>query len=59
MLIPKAETAVVDIRKLRDYCLNPGHAEGKQSATIFDNLGDDSGRRRRIARFLAARSQNE
>ena len=25
MIIPNAERAVVDIRKLRDYCLNPLH----------------------------------
>ena len=27
MFIPNAEHAVVDIRKLRDYCLNPLHQE--------------------------------
>lgn len=35
MLIPNAENAVVDIRKLRDYCLNPEHDEGKQKARLF------------------------
>ena len=35
MLIPHAERAVVDIRKLRDYCLNPMHREGKQKARLF------------------------
>ncbi|GET42571.1 DUF6883 domain-containing protein [Microseira wollei] len=35
MLIPNAEIAVVDIRKLRDYCLNPEHDEGKHKARIF------------------------
>lgn len=35
MLIPNAETAVVDIRKLRDYCLNPRHDEGKHKARLF------------------------
>ena len=34
MLMPNAECAVVDIRKLRDYCLNPLHDEGKHSAFI-------------------------
>jgi hypothetical protein len=27
--------AVVDIRKLRDYCLNPSHDEGKHKARLF------------------------
>jgi hypothetical protein len=35
MLIPNAENAVVDIRKLRDYCLNPEHDDGKHKARIF------------------------
>ena len=35
MRIPNAERAVVDIRKLRDYCLNPMHREGKQKARLF------------------------
>lgn len=35
MLIPNAERAVVDIRKLRDYCLNPLHPEGKHKARLF------------------------
>ena len=35
MTIPNAEHAVVDIRKLRDYCLNPTHDEGKHKARLF------------------------
>jgi len=32
MLVPNAERAVVDIRKLRAYCLDPTHADGKHKA---------------------------
>ena len=35
MVIPNAEHAVVDIRKLRDYCLDPLHPEGKHKARLF------------------------
>ena len=35
MIVPNAELAVVDIRKLRDYCLNPAHDEGKHKARLF------------------------
>ncbi|MGC8787808.1 MAG: DUF6883 domain-containing protein [Anaerolineae bacterium] len=35
MTIPNAERAVVDIRKLRDYCLSPAHHEGKHKARLF------------------------
>jgi len=39
MLVPNAERAVVDIRKLRDYCLNPLHDEGKYKARLFAAIG--------------------
>ena len=35
MLLPNAHRAVVDIRKLRDYCLNPEHDDGKHKARLF------------------------
>ena len=37
-LLPYAENAVVDIRKLRDYCLNPGHDDGKHKARLFRSI---------------------
>ena len=42
MLLPNAEKALVDISKLRDYCLNPNHEVGKHKARVFSaalNLG--------------------
>lgn len=38
MLIPNAENAVVDIRKLRDYCLNYNHQDGKHKAQLFSSI---------------------
>lgn len=35
MQMPNAEHAEIDIRKLRDYCLNPEHSEGKHKARLF------------------------
>ena len=35
MPIPHAENATVDIRKLRDYCLNPEHRQGQHKARLF------------------------
>ena len=37
-LLPYADRAVVDIRKLRDYCLNPDHDEGKHKARLFSSI---------------------
>lgn len=40
MKLPNAGNAVIDISKLRDYCLNPEHPEGKHKARVFrDKLG--------------------
>ncbi len=38
MLTPNAEQAVVDIRKLRDYCLNLEHDDGKHKARLFSSI---------------------
>jgi len=38
MQISNAENAVVDIRKLRDYCLNPEHSDGKHKARLFSSI---------------------
>ncbi len=38
MLIPNAEKAVVDIRKLSNYCLNLEHDEGKNKALLFSTI---------------------
>lgn len=34
-LLPNAENAVIDIRKLRDYSLNLAHPKGKDKARLF------------------------
>ena len=39
MIIANAERAVVDLRKLRDYCLNPLHDDGKHKARLFAAVG--------------------
>ena len=35
MKLPNGDRAVVDIAKLRDYCLNRGHPRGKHKARVF------------------------
>ncbi len=35
MLLPNGEIAIVDIRKLRDYCLNPDSPRGSNKARVF------------------------
>lgn len=44
MKIPHADRAEVSLRKLRDYCLNPSHDEGKHKARVFaSSLGMTAG----------------
>jgi|SRR5215213_4256726 len=35
MLLPNGKRAIVDIRKLRDYCLNPDNPRGGGKARVF------------------------
>jgi hypothetical protein len=40
--LPNLENAVIDIRKLRAYCLNANHPVGKHKARVFKSkLGID------------------
>ncbi len=38
MRLPNADRAVVDISKLRDYCLNPDHPWGRHKARVFASV---------------------
>jgi hypothetical protein len=33
--LPNGNLAIVDIRKLKDYCLNPHHWRGRHKARVF------------------------
>jgi len=33
--LPRGDKAIVDIRKIEDYCLNPSHPRGKHKARLF------------------------
>lgn len=35
MQLPNCANATIDIRKLRDYALNPNHPEGRHKARVF------------------------
>jgi hypothetical protein len=40
--LPNRDRAIVDLAKLRDYCLNPYHEDGKHKARVFKSaLGVD------------------
>jgi hypothetical protein len=33
--LPNGDEAVVDLRKLEDYCLSPSHPRGRHKARVF------------------------
>lgn len=35
MKLPNGDRAIIDIAKLRDYCLNPHHPYGRHKARVF------------------------
>ena len=35
MKLPNPELAVIDLKKLSDYCLNPEHPDGQHKARVF------------------------
>jgi hypothetical protein len=39
MRLPNGDRAVVDIRKLQDYCLNLQHPRGRSKARVFASVG--------------------
>jgi len=60
MKLPNGSRAVVDIEKLRDYCLSAVHPEGRHKARVFlSTLGitsEDAGKFREILISAAARN---
>ena len=39
MKLPNGERAIVDSRKLQEYCLNPHHSRGRNKARVFASAG--------------------
>jgi hypothetical protein len=39
MKLPNGARAIVDIEKLRSYCLNPHHPRGRNKARVFAAVG--------------------
>jgi len=35
MRLPHSDEAILDIRKIQDYCLNPAHPRGRHKARVF------------------------
>jgi hypothetical protein len=38
MKLPNGEASIVDLEKLRNYCLSPAHPRGRHKARVFHSL---------------------
>ncbi len=59
--LPNAPLAVIALAKLRDYCLNPDHPEGKHKARVFAaalGLGREDAQALRLAILQAVQTAN-
>ncbi|HEY7336168.1 MAG TPA: hypothetical protein VH639_14860 [Bryobacteraceae bacterium] len=58
MKLPNGEDAIVDLRKLEEYCLSPHHPRGRNKARVFASAGIhlDSAEALREALLWAAKS---
>jgi hypothetical protein len=60
MKLPHPDRAVVEIEKLRDYCLNPQHEDGKHKARVFTSaLGLTQADATWLREWLLAVASNE
>jgi len=55
--LPNGEHAIVDVRKLLEYCLNSQHPRGRNKARVFASVGfrEAEAEQLRIALLAAAR----
>jgi hypothetical protein len=51
-LLPNADQARIDPRKLRDYALNPSHSSGRYKAGFFAQMGYTAGNWQRLERDI-------
>ena len=61
MKLPDGANAIVEISKLRDYCLDPHHPRGRHKARVFLSaldLGQDDADFLRAALLEAAREED-
>lgn len=58
MRLPNGALAVVDIRKLRAYCLNPHHPRGRNKARVFASVGIREGDAEELRTALLQAARN-
>jgi hypothetical protein len=58
MRLPNGAGAIVDIQKLRVYCLNPDHLRGRHKARVFASVGIRAGDAGELRDALLRAAQN-
>jgi hypothetical protein len=60
MKLPGGDKAIIEIAKLRDYCLNPDHLRGRHKARVFHSvLGFIAADAEELQQRLADAARNE
>ena len=60
MKLPNGDRAIVDIRKLTEYCLNLQHVRGRHKARVFASVGIRTSEAEQVrTALLAAASKRE
>jgi hypothetical protein len=61
MRLPSGDRAIVEMRKLLEYCLNPQHPRGRNKARVFASVGirEADADELRAALLAAARGESE
>ena len=59
MKLPNGERAIVDHRKLEEYCLNPHHARGRNKARVFAAVGIGQAQAELLREALLVAALNE
>lgn len=58
MKLPNGENAIVDIRKLQEYCLDPEHFRGRNKARVFASIGIRQANAEELRKALLAAAGN-
>jgi hypothetical protein len=58
MKLPNGERAILDLRKLEEYCLNPHHPRGRNKARVFASVGIGQAASNVLTEALLAAARN-
>ena len=58
MKLPNGKRAIIDARKLREYCLNTDHPRGRNKARVFASVGIRQAQADELREAILAAAEN-